>query len=363
MRSTKVIIHLENLKNNFIAIKKQCNNVAVCAAVKADAYGHGAIEVSKSLEDFGCDFFGVATIYEALELIENGIKRPIILFSLPTPTEIKDIVRLGLEPIISTKEHIVLFEKQCENQKKNLNIHLKVDTGMGRIGCPPEDALDLGKRIFNSKYLKFKGLCTHFSTSELKNQDYTNIQLDRFKGVINQLKGSNISPKYFHAANSGAIINNSESIFNLVRSGINLYGYPPTDRLTLNFEPVLEFKTQIVELKKVKKGTSISYGRTYITEEESIIATLPVGYADGYFRALSNVGTVYINGNLYPIVGNICMDQMMVKVDDKVKLYDEVTLIGKEKDQPNAESLAEEVGTISYEILTNIHRVKRFYNK
>lgn len=365
MRSTRVDIHLDNLITNFNIIKEKCNNVSICAPVKANAYGHGAVEVSKVLQDAGCDFFGVATIYEAEELIDSGINRPIILFSLPVPSDIKFIVQLNIEPIVTTIEFITLLEKECFLQNKNINVHLKIDTGMGRIGCTPEKALDLGKTIENSKVLNLNGLCTHLSTSEIEDQSYTKFQLNKFRNVLKEFKTNNIKPKYIHAANSGAVLKDSTSLFNMVRTGISLYGYPPTLDIedNIDYKPVLELQTKIVELKKVPKDTSVSYGRTFITTKESYIATLPIGYADGYFRALSNKGHVYINGKLYPIIGNICMDQMMVEVDEWVKLYDEVVLIGTEPDQPNAKTLADTIGTISYEILTNIHRVKRFYIK
>ncbi len=356
---------MDNLITNYYKIKKKCNNVAICAPVKADAYGHGAVEVSKTLQNIGCEFFGVATIYEAQELLDAGITKPIILFSLSIPSDIKYIVSLNIEPVVTTFEFIELLEKECKKQNKKLKVHLKVDTGMGRIGCRPVDALFIGKRISSSKEIILKGLCTHLSTAEITNQDYTNQQIKLFKSVIEEFKNSGINPEYYHAANSGGVLLNSSSIFNMVRTGISLYGYPPTENKVehIGYKPVLELRTKIVELKKVSKGTSISYGRTYITKSETYIATLPVGYADGYFRSLSNIGDVLINGKLCPIIGNICMDQMMVEVDKTVKLYDDVILIGVEPGQPNAETLADKINTISYEILTNIHRVKRFYKK
>lgn len=356
---------MDNLIANYNIIKEKCNNAAICAPVKADAYGHGAVEVSRTLQNIGCDFFGVATIYEAKELLDAGITKPIILFSLPIPTDIKIIVSLNIEPIVTTFKFIELIEKECKKQNKILNIHLKVDTGMGRIGCRPEIALKLGKRISGSKEINLKGLCTHLSTSEIENQDYTNQQIKQFNSVIREFKDNGMTPEYIHAANSGAVLQNKSSIFNMVRTGITLYGYSPTENYEehIGYKPVLELKTKVVELKKVPAGTSISYGRTYITKSETYIATLPVGYADGYFRSLSNKGEVLINSKLYPIIGNICMDQMMIEVDEDIKLYDDVILIGVEPGQPNAVTLSDKINTISYDILTNIHRVKRFYGK
>ncbi|MGL1892361.1 MAG: alanine racemase [Spirochaetaceae bacterium] len=365
MRCTKVKIHLNNLVDNFLQIKKRCPDIMISAAVKANAYGHGAVQVAKTLEENGCDFFGVATIYEAEELLNNGIKVPIILYSLQSISEVKDIVRLGIETVVSSINYIQEIEKESITQGKITNVHLKVDTGMGRIGCTPADALDIALKIKVSKYLNLKGICTHLSTSESENQDYTNRQLSLFKDVLTDLKSENIKPQCIHAANSGGISINPDSIFNMVRPGITLYGYPPAEYLqnVFRLKPVLELETEVVSLKQVPKGSSISYGRTYTTTKQTFIATIPIGYADGYFRLLSNLGKVSINNKIYPIVGNICMDQIMLEVDSTVKLYDKVTLIGTKKGEPNAHTIALKIGTISYEVLTNIHRVKRYYIK
>lgn len=365
MRSTRANIYIKNLVENYSNIYKNCNGAAICAAVKADAYGHGAIEVARALETEGCNYFGVATIIEAEELIKSDIKSPIILLSLTTPPEIESIIAMNIEPVVTTLDFILLIEKESQKQNRNINLHLKIDTGMGRIGCRPEEAMELAEYIDRSENLKLQGICTHLSTSESENQDYTNSQIKLFKKVIENLGNKGIYPNVIHAANSGGILMNRDSIFNLVRTGISLYGYPPAKKpkYSIKLKPVLELLTKVVSLKTMPKGSDISYGRTYTTSKESLIATLPVGYADGYFRSLSNIGDVYINGKLYPIVGSICMDQMMVEVDSNVRLYDDVILIGIKKNQPNAETLAKKIGTISYEILTNIHRVKRYYIK
>ncbi len=364
MRCTKANIYLQNLVNNYKNIKKMNNDGAICAAVKANAYGHGAIEVSKTLENLGCDFLGVATLYEAKELIENSIGTPIILFSLITPEEIKDLVELEIEPVVTTLKYIDAIDTEAKKQNKIIKLHLKVDTGMSRIGCEPRQTLFLARQIEKMKSIKLNGVCTHLSTSESTNQEFTIKQLDIFSSVVSELKHDCINPPYIHAINSGGVINDKGSMFNMVRQGINLYGYPPAQLdKNITFKPVLELKSKIVELKKVPKNTSISYGRTYITKKEELIATIPIGYADGYPRILSNRAEVSINGKLYPIVGSICMDQIMVKVDKEVSLFDDVTLLGAGQSQPNAESLAKLANTISYEILTSIHRVKRYYIK
>lgn len=363
MRSTIANIYIKNLISNYTLIKKKCDTALICAAVKANAYGHGAVEVSKVLEKEGCNCFGVATVIEATELKNSGIKKPILLLSLTTPEEIKDIVEIGIEPIVTTSDYIKQLNTQANKKGRIINVHLKVDTGMGRIGCEPNEAIKLSKLIISSSNLKLQGLATHFATADSRDQTFTMNQLDIFKKVINELKEHGINPPLIHAANSGAITVSKNSIFNMVRPGIILYGYPPSPELVgeLDLKPILELETKIVNIKKVPKGCSISYGRNYITEADEFIATLPIGYADGFTRSLTNTGEVWISGKLYPVVGNVCMDQIMIRVDKNVKLYDKVTIIGVKPGQPNAESIAKKIGTISYEVLTNIHRVHKYY--
>ena len=364
MRSTVANIYTENLKHNYMEIKKRVGEADICVAVKANAYGHGAVKIAKLLENYGCNYFGVASVEEARELIKGGIRQPIILLSLVTPEEIRDIVTLGIEPFVTTKEYILSLNSEAKKQNKRLKVHLKVDTGMGRIGATTEEAIDLSILITSLDNLEFKGLVTHFSTSDSLNQDFTVKQLDLFKSVIKKLQKLQIEPKLIHAANSGAITSRDDSMFNMVRAGISIYGFPPSPQLAgiLNLKPVLEVVTKVVSLKKHPKGTSISYGRNYITKKEGeIIATLPIGYGDGYFRSLSGLGVVRINGKTYPIVGNVCMDQIMVKVDESVSLYDEVIIIGITKEAPNAETIAKKIGTIPYEVVTNIQRVRKYY--
>lgn len=362
MRSTKAIIHTKDLIHNYNLVKDKNSKTRVCAAVKADAYGHGALEISRILEKLGCDYFGVATVFEAVELLKGQIETPIILLSLGTPDEVENIVKYGIEPVVTTTEHITLLNKESALQNRETKVHLKVDTGMGRIGCSPEEAKELAESITKSSNLKLNGLCTHLSTSDSHDQDFTDLQVKIFENVIRELHEKGIDPPLIHAANSGAILNN-KAVFNMVRPGIILYGYPPSAHFekTSDLKPVLELETRIVDLKRVKAGTSISYGRTYISKKDEYIATLPIGYGDGFFRALSNIGEVSINDKLYPIVGTICMDQLMVKVDQSVQLYDRVILIGRKKEEPNASSIASKIGTICYEVLTNIHRVKKYY--
>lgn len=363
MRCTKALIHSETLKQNFLNIKKAAGSALVCTCLKANAYGHGLIGTAKLLSELQCDYFGLATTNEAKILRDKGIKTHIILLSLITPEEIPLLIDYKLEPMVSRLDFIKLIENEAKKQSTTVNLHLKVDTGMGRIGCNPQCALELAEYIDSSPYLNLKGLGTHFSTSELPDQTYTNRQLDIFNQVIEELKDRGIRPEIIHAANSGALIMNRNTLFNMVRTGINLYGYPPNreEGEKLQLKPVMEIVSKVVELKKVPKGTDISYGRTFTTSKESIIATIPIGYADGYSRHLSNKGQVWIKGRCYPVLGRVCMDQIMVEVDENISLYDDVILLGREEGQPTAEDIAEITETISYEVLTNIHRIETYY--
>lgn len=363
MRSTRINIYLSNLRNNFRVIKKLSNGKKICAAVKADAYGHGALEVSKILEEEGCDYLAVATAPEALELLYGNIHIPILLLTLQTPQELVKLINEKIELVVTTKDYINKISQEAVKKNINIKLHLKVDTGMGRVGCLPEEVLELANYINNTPGVIFQGIATHYSTSDTIDQDYTNIQLETFNKVITELKENNIAPEFIHSSNSGGIITIDEKYTNMVRAGIMLYGYFPSEfcRRNIGLKPVLELESYIVSLKKIKKGSSISYGRTYTTNTDELIGILPIGYADGFSRALSNSGEVIINGKKYPIIGRICMDQLMIKVDSSVSLYDKAILIGIEKNQPTADDLAKKTATISYEILTNLHRLKKYY--
>lgn len=363
MRCTKALIHSSNLRENYINIKRAANGAKICTCLKANAYGHGLVGIAKLLEELHCDYFGLATTDEVKRVREHNITTPVILFSLITPEEIPQLSEYKIEPMVTRLDFIKQIESDAKKRSTTINLHLKVDTGMGRIGCKPEDAVELAKYISSSPNLHLKGVATHFSTSEVRDQSYTNKQLETFKSVLQALNENSIIPEIIHAANSGALLMNERSIFNMVRTGINLYGYPPTltPHNSIKLKPVMEIVSKVIELKQVPKGTDISYGRTFTTSSPTYIATIPIGYADGYPRALSNKAKVWIRDKQYPVVGNVCMDQIMVEVDKKISLYDDVVLLGFAEGQPNAEELAGLIGTISYEVLTNIHRIQTYY--
>jgi alanine racemase len=338
----------------------------ICMAVKANAYGHGVIEIAKAAAHSGVDCLGVATVGEGIELREAGITCPIILFSLQLPEEIPSLFYYHIIPVISSGDFVSLLDYEGKQDNFVLEVHLKIDTGMGRIGCQPEEAVKIAGMIDECPFLKLNGVCTHFAGSDMKETGFTLEQVRIFDETIRKIKDSGINPGVIHASNSGAIISMPEIAYDMVRPGILLYGYYPSkeqDR-ELDIKPVMELKTRIVFIKKVPPDTPISYGMTYKTKETTYIGTIPVGYGDGYSRLLSNKGQVLIKGKRYPILGRICMDQCMIDLGPapEVNQYDEVTLFGPDPAGPDAEEIADIMGTIPYEVTCLItKRVQRVY--
>jgi alanine racemase len=369
MRATRAIIYLSNIRSNIRAIRAHVGkSVKICIAVKADGYGHGAVEVAKVAVSEGIEFLGVATLSEAAELRQAGIRIPVILLSLCVPDEIRDIVALDVLPVVASADLADLFAAESGRQGKKTGCHLKIDTGMGRIGCTPEEAPALAEKIAVNPSLSLAGVCTHFPGSDLSDKSFTNGQIRRFSRAVDAIRARGIDPGLIHAANSGAINEIPESYFNLVRPGIMVYGYYPSREQSraLALKPAMEFRTRVVFLKKVGKGTPISYGMTYRAPEDAWIATLPVGYADGYNRLLSNRGRVAINGMIYPVVGRICMDQCLVNLGSQtdVRLYDDAVLFGPEPPAKSAEEIADQLETISYEVTCLVgKRVPRIFIK
>ncbi len=373
MRPTKAIIHLDNLQHNIKEVKKQLENgTKLCLAVKADAYGHGAVQSSVSALRSGVTHLAVASVQEGIELRNAGIIAPIISLSIPNINEAGDIIEHNIQPIVADAEYIEVLEKAAISSKKRIALHLKVDTGMGRIGCTPEDAPGLAKKIKHSSSLSLEGVATHFATSDSMAKgdlDFTNRQISIFEKTIEQIRNENIEIPLIHAANSGAIIN-KKALFSLVRFGILAYGYSPfeyVDEPVIDVKPVMELLTEVVFIKKIKKGDSVSYGRVWTAKEDTYIASLPIGYADGLSRSLSSSLKVRIGNAFYPIVGRICMDQCMVDIgrEPVVKRWDEVCIFGPSSEgvkNNSARDIARLSATICYEVTSNINkRVPRIY--
>ncbi|MCP4648988.1 MAG: alanine racemase [PVC group bacterium] len=366
-RPTWVEINLANLRFNFRQVKKLVGKqVKMIAAVKANAYGHGMIEVARVLEKCGVDYFGVACVDEANSLAKAKIKTPaLILGAISTPAEIKQALKLKAIITVPDYRTAKMISRYAGKYQKS-SVHIKIDTGMGRLGVWHEQALGFIEKVVKLKNLKVEGIYTHFPSSDT-DRVFTIRQVKAFARLVHNLKEKNINIPFVHAANSSAVCSLKNSYLSMVRPGIMLYGMYPDQKLRryVKLKPVLSFKTKVVYLKTVESGRSISYGRTYITKHRTKIATIPVGYADGYTRALSNKANVLVRNRLAPIAGRVCMDQTMVDVGHipDIKIGDTVILIGQQrKKRISAESLATISGTIAYEIACWIPtRVRRIF--
>lgn len=381
MRTTKAIIHLGNLKSNVASIKKLLkNNVKMCVAIKADAYGHGAVPCAKAAVESGADYLAIATVDEGIELRTNGIKVPLLLLSLCSPEEIPDAVRYGLTPFIFDSEYIQLFAGVCRSVGiKEFPVHLAVDTGMGRIGCAPKQAGKLAAEIVKTGVLALGGTGTHFALSDGTSKaavKYTRNQYEEFKTAIKSIRKAGIEPGICHCSNSAATLNNPEYHMDMVRPGIICYGYYADEvskeflesrRIKIDLKPVMTVETSVCAIRPFAQGKSVGYGCTWTAQEDTDIAVLPVGYEDGWFRRFSKEGIkVSINGKGYPVRGRICMDQCMIELgkDHKVKRWDKAVLFGCKEDGAlqTADDIARITGTIPYEITCGISkRVPRIY--
>src|SRR6056297_1477928 len=361
-------VNLDHIKFNLNqVIKNVPEETMVMAVVKADAYGHGVLPVAHAAVEAGADRLAVALPEECRKLREADFELPIQILGEVLSKQVSILVENDLIPTISKLETVEQLDELANKKGITKKVHVKVDTGMGRIGVFPDNALDFIKEVMSFENIKVEGLMTHFAKADEEDKDYTYNQWDQFQMVIDRLEEENIDIPIKQAANSATIIDLPHMALNMVRPGIMMYGLRPSHEVDQDFKlkPALSWKAQIVYLKEVPPGTGISYGATYITKKKAKIATIPMGYADGYARLLSNKGEVLINGQRAPIRGRVCMDQFMVDVAhiDDVKIGDEVVLIGKQGDAEfSATEMADLIGTINYEITCDItKRVPRIY--
>ena len=367
-RPTACYVDLDALRWNFRQVREKIGpGVRVLSVVKADAYGHGAREVARALAAAGSESFGVATLEEGVELRAAGIRSPILVLAGVYPEQLGEFIQHRLTPAICETEAFKQLEKEARRRGVTLNFHLKVDTGMGRIGLPSAEVERWLPEMGQIESLKLEGLFSHFSQAENVEGSYTQSQLKAFQLVLKRLRSAGYNPPWVHLANSAAVITLPSAHFTMVRPGLMLYGaYPsPVMASQVALKPVLSWRTRVLQLKRVPEGSSISYGQIFVTQRESSIATLPVGYADGYPRLLSNRGEVLIRGQRAPVAGRICMDLTMVDVTDirGVEQGDEVVLLGAQgKAAISADEMARWAETISYEIFTSISdRVPRIH--
>jgi len=370
-RPTQAEINLDALEHNLALIKKTAGDTkSILAVVKADAYGHGAVRVARALEDGGVEFLGVATCEEGVELRQAAIKTPIIVLGGAFPDQGSCVQDYDLIPVVYNLESAQELSRSAGGSQ--IKVHIKIDTGMGRLGILPSQIRPFFQALSKLRGLEIHGVLTHLADtngdSDAENE-FTRRQIGLFQQSIDDLSRMGIHPPYTHLANSAAIMADVSHACNLVRPGVMLYGIYPSKGMkqTLGLEPVMRLTSRIVSLKEVPRGTTVSYGRTFTCERESRIAALPIGYADGYSRALSNRGEVLVQGKRAPVAGVVCMDMTMIDVTGipGVALYDEVVLLGAQgADRITAQEIADRTHTIPYEVLCAVSaRVPRVYYK
>ncbi len=332
-------------------------NTKIFAVIKTDGYGHGAVPIAEEIEPLDYLFgYCTATVEEALILRNHGIKKPILILGYTFPEEYEDIVKNDLRPAVFTLEMAEELSKTAERLDKDVYIHIKADTGMGRIGLQvSEESAKTVAKIAAMPHMIMEGIFTHFARADEEDKTSAHRQIEQFDRMIGLCEKEGVTFNYHHCSNSAGIVDMPEANMDIVRAGITLYGLWPSDEVKkerIDLKPVLSLKSHIAFLKKLEAGREISYGGIYTTKEERLIATIPVGYGDGYARGLSNQGEVLIHGRRAKICGRVCMDQFMVDVTDipEVKVGDEVTLVGKDgADEISLEELGDLSGRFNYE--------------
>ena len=363
-------ISLEAIGHNIREVKKRLpDGVKLLGVVKANAYGHGAVPVASYLEN-QVDYFATATIEEAIELRENGISAPILILGYVSPSQYGDLVEYDITQTIDSYAQALALEKEAARQNRKAKAHLAVDTGMTRIGFQvTEHDADEAAKIADLPHIELEGMFTHFSCADQEDKTYCSMQMEKYDKMTALLAERGVTIPLRHICNSAGIMEFDDHHFEMVRSGIITYGIYPSEEVKkerLDLIPALSWKSHVIHVKEVGPGIGVSYGATYVTEKPMTrIATVSAGYADGYPRALSNQGCVLIHGKKAPIIGRICMDQMMVDVTDipDVQVEDVVTLVGTDGDETiTIEEIANPAARFDYEMLCDISsRVTRVY--
>ena len=363
-----VVVDLDIINENFRAVKKNIGeDTGVMAVIKADAYGHGAVETARELEKL-CSFFGVADIDEAMQLRIAGFKTPILILGRTDPYYSDVIIKYDIRPTVSCMSDALALNEEGQRQNKKAKIHIAVDTGMSRIGFQADEVDDIVK-IADLPFIEIEGIFSHFAAADDKDLTRAKKQKELFDSIVSELEGKGVSIPLKHMNNSAGIINLEEK-YDIVRAGIILYGLYPShdiDKSRLKIKPAMRWVAKISHVKTLPAGREISYGGTYVTTKTTRVATVPVGYADGYPRCLSNEGEVLVNGRRAKIIGRICMDQFMIDVTDipDVDLGCEVTLVGRDGDEClTMEEVSEKAYSFNYELPCRIsRRVPRLYYK
>lgn len=362
-------IDLDAVAQNIDAVRKKVGkDVGILTVIKADGYGHGAIPIADRLKD-KVQYFAVATLEEAVELREGGVSLPVLILGYTSPKQYEDIVRYDITQTIYSLDTAVKLGEEALRQNKRAKVHIALDTGMTRIGfVMNEDSLLEIVQIGKLPGIYLEGAFSHFSCADMTDKSYSRKQMARYDAFMEELEKRNVRIPVKHLCNSAGIIEFDSHRFNMVRSGIMTYGLYPSNEVRTDevvLKPALSWKTHVVNLRTVEAGHGVSYGATYVTDRPTRIATLSVGYADGYPRAVSNKGRVILHGQYAPIIGRVCMDQMMVDVThiDDVRMEDVAILVGTDGDcHISVEEVAELAGSFNYEFVCGIsRRVKRIY--
>ena len=345
-------IDLDAFKRNLESIRKVLNNgEKICGIVKADAYGHGSVEIAKTLEENDVEYLAVSRAEEAMELRRKGLDLPILILGYTPEQRYRDIIRNDVMFTVYSIEDAVKLNKAAEDLEMDAKVHIKIDTGMNRLGFKvTEESVQQIKEISEMDRISIKGIFTHFAAADEVDKSFTEMQGEKFKYMLNRLKEEGIEVPLVHAANSAAIVDCDDLKFDMVRAGIIMYGcYPSEDIMKerVPVEPVMTIKTRVSHIKTIEPGEKISYGCTYEAKEKERIATLAIGYADGFVRGRKNP-KVCINGKDYEVVGRICMDQCMIKVGDEAVVFG--------KGGVSISEFADDCGTIAHEIMCNISR-------
>lgn len=366
VRPTRVEVDLKLLAENFKSIKSHVGKVKVMPVLKANAYGHGLVRVAQLYEELNADYLSVAVVEEGILLREMGIKIPILVLGGVWGNQIPLFLKHNLAITASSIDKLKQIDETAAQLKIKAIVHLKIDTGMERIGVHYYNAEKFLEAAYSYKNIIVEGIYSHFANSESNDLTHTKLQLKRFNEVLEFYDKQSINQPIRHISNSGAILQMPEANFDMVRPGIMLFGVYPSKNIKKNIsvKPVLTWKSLVVYFKVIKAGNAVGYGLTWKPDHNIRAVTVPVGYGDGYFRSMSHKARVLLNGKLYPVVGNISMDQIVVNIEnDSAYNSDEVILLGSDgKNSITAEDLADWAGTIPYEILTNINtRVPRIY--
>lgn len=361
------IVDLSCIRDNLNVVKQKAPGKKIIAMVKANAYGHGIIKISEHLIAEGVDYLGVAFLDEGIMLRNAGITAPIIVTGAFLKTHIKDYLMQDIDITVSSITSLEEVEEVAETLRKRAKIHLQIDTGMMRVGVRETSAPKLIEAAARTKYCDIESVYSHFATADSENLSFANQQLERFLEAIHYFEKHGMKKPFFHIANSAGILRMPESHLDAVRPGIMLYGYHPSiyTEKEAELSPALSLRAKVTYFKVILEGTSVGYGRTWMSEEDTRSVTLLIGYGDGYCRGLSNKADVLIGGQRYPVIGNISMDHTVVSLGKNGEAYrgDEAVLIGVQGNEMiTATELAQKLGTINYEVLTNIGiRIPRVY--